>query len=42
MLSSLRRDLTHEQIEDFRSVFEMFDVHNNKSISVKELSTIMR
>ena len=38
----LRRDLTQEQIEDFRGVFEMFDVDNDKTISVKELSTIMR
>merc|ERR1712060_425969 len=41
-LMTLRKDLTQEQIEDFRGVFEMFDVDNDKSISVKELSTIMR
>ena len=41
-LNILRRDLTQEQIEDFRGVFEMFDVDNDKNISVKELSTIMR
>ena len=41
-LNTLRKDLTYEQIEDFRGVFEMFDVDNDKSISVKELSTIMR
>ena len=41
-LLTLRKDLTQEQIDDFKGVFEMFDVDNDKSISVKELSTIMR
>ena len=41
-LNTLRRDLTEEQIEDFRGVFDMFDVDGDKSISVKELSTIIR
>ena len=39
---SLRKYLTEEQIEDFKGVFEMFDADGDKSISVKELSTIMR
>ena len=38
----LRKFLTEEQIEDFKGVFEMFDADGDKSISVKELSTIMR
>ena len=38
----LRQYLTEEQIEDFKGVFEMFDADGDKSISVKELSTIMR
>ena len=41
-MHALRKDLTQEQIDDFRGVFEMFDVDNDKNISVKELSTIMR
>ena len=41
-LNLLRRELTQEQIEDFYGVFNMFDVDGDQTISVKELSTIMR
>ena len=41
-LQKLRKNLTNEQIDDFKGVFEMFDVNNDKIISVTELVTIMR
>ena len=34
--------LTKEQIEEYAGVFEMFDVDGDKTISTKELSTVMR
>ena len=37
----LRALLTAEQIEDFKSVFEMFDLDNGGSISVDELKSVM-
>ena len=40
--NSLRQDLTQQQIDDFRGVFEMFSVDNDEDISIKELSTILR
>ena len=41
-LQKLRKNLTNEQIDDFKGVFEMFEVNNDKIISVTELVTIMR
>ena len=34
--------LTREEIEEFRGVFQVFDIDGDETISVKELSSIMR
>ena len=41
-LLNLRKDLTLEQLEDYRGVFDMFDADGGGTISVEELSVIMR
>ena len=34
--------LSKEEIEEYRGVFQVFDIDGDETISVKELSSIMR
>ena len=38
----LRKMLDEQQIEEFRGVFDMFDIDGDKTISVTELTKIMQ
>ena len=38
----LLAELTPDQIEDYKGVFDMFDADGDRTISVSELSTVMR